>query len=261
MDQSVNYGGNMKIKLVFGILSVTLILCGCSHDDAPAAASSRPESHSSGVAAPEISPVNQTPKEADAAYAEALKKEANDLGSTAYGMARNRVLESLKAPDSAKFRDAFDRPFGYHQWKVGGTVTAQNSFGAMLKQDWFAVVTFDGVNWRLPYLRLGSDEIGSMPHISVAPPRALTDSEVAAARQKADAKKTDMAASLLKYHQSLADKGDPYGWLQMGKRYLTGDGVAKDEVEARRLLSLASRAGQTEATKLLEKTDAETAAR
>lgn len=87
------------------------------------------------------------------------------------------------------------------------------------------------------------------------------DSEIVAAKKKADAKKADMAAALLKYHQSLADKGDPYGWLQMGKRYLTGDGVEKDEVEAHRLLSLASRAGQIEATKLLGKMGDQTASR
>jgi hypothetical protein len=95
---------------------------------------------------------------------------------------------------------------------------------------------------------------------NVSPEAILRTEEIRRAEVQADAikaasekKKADMAAATLKFHQELADKGDPYGWLAMGKRYLAGDGVEKDEVEAVRLLKMASKGGQEEATQLLEK--------
>src|ERR1700677_637619 len=47
-----------------------------------------------------------------------------------------------------------------------------------------------------------------------------------AERQRA---KQGVDANVLKFHQDLADRNDPYGQYKMGMRYLKGDGVDKDE--------------------------------
>jgi TPR repeat protein len=72
----------------------------------------------------------------------------------------------------------------------------------------------------------------------------------AAPKQQTD-QKAEAGARTLKYHQQLAEKGDDYGQLQMGERYLKGDGVLKDLAKARLYLSLSAGQGNSTAAKAL----------
>jgi len=57
--------------------------------------------------------------------------------------------------------------------------------------------------------------------------------------------------AVLDFQRERARKGAPSAQRDMGKRYLAGDGVAKDEQEARRLLGLAAAQGDGEARSIL----------
>ena len=73
------------------------------------------------------------------------------------------------------------------------------------------------------------------------------------ADEKALKQKSESAAAALRFHQQLADKGDPYGLFRMGQRYLTGDGVETNFAKAQTLLSQAASKGQSDAKALLER--------
>jgi len=74
-----------------------------------------------------------------------------------------------------------------------------------------------------------------------------------AAKDQAAEKKRLQDAKVLEWHQSLADKGDGFGMCQMGRRYLTGDGVTADTNKARVLLIRAVELNITGAKELLER--------
>lgn len=57
----------------------------------------------------------------------------------------------------------------------------------------------------------------------------------------------------LEFHRNLCAQGDAYGQFKMGIRYLTGDGVEKDENKARDLLAKSSAQGFKDATIALAK--------
>jgi nitrate reductase NapE component len=77
--------------------------------------------------------------------------------------------------------------------------------------------------------------------------------QVRAQRAAAEEKKKELAANALKYHQRLADKGDPYGEYQMGLRYMNGDEVEKDWFKAADYLGKAAVQGRTDAAAELNK--------
>jgi hypothetical protein len=192
-------------------------------------------------------------------YAETLRKQAQDLAPVAYGVARGRVLALLKAPSTAKFRDVFHAQYGFKQWKVGGTVEAQNPFGVFLKHNWQAVVEQQGSDWAILYLKVGDEKVGTMPDPALAPPRAMTQAEVAVAKERESARKAAVAArqaasdaALLKSHQELAAQGDAYGLLCMGERHLSGDGVEKSQAIARKYLEQAAAKGSAAAARALD---------
>jgi hypothetical protein len=60
-------------------------------------------------------------------------------------------------------------------------------------------------------------------------------------------------AKALKWNQDQAAKGDEYGQLRMGERYLTGDGVEKDLDKAREYFSKAAAKGSVRAAEMLKK--------
>ncbi|MEQ1862818.1 MAG: hypothetical protein ABMA13_23090 [Chthoniobacteraceae bacterium] len=69
--------------------------------------------------------------------------------SDAYYAARNYIRNHLKAPSTAKFPapgagDCGARNTGTDRWHCWGWVDAQNSFGAMLRQQWQADVEYKG---------------------------------------------------------------------------------------------------------------------
>ena len=63
--------------------------------------------------------------------------------------------------------------------------------------------------------------------------------------------KADAAARVLKWHQDLANAGDPFGECQMGLRYRDGNGVPRDLAKAREWLAKAAEHGDTDAVSLL----------
>lgn len=84
------------------------------------------------------------------------------------------------------------------------------------------------------------------------PPQPSAE-EIAKAKASSEKKKAQQSAKVLKHHQDLAEKNDPYGLYKMGERHLTGDGVPKDLAKARNLLSRAAALGQQDAGELLKK--------
>jgi TPR repeat protein len=98
----------------------------------------------------------------------------------------------------------------------------------------------------------------------VPPPPTPEQMERAKAAAKAEAKQKENRQRLaettaLKYNQELADKGDAYGQLRMGERYLKGEGVEKDLDKARRYLQMSADQGNGTARKLLEQLNETTA--
>lgn len=88
------------------------------------------------------------------------------------------------------------------------------------------------------------------------PVRVPTEAELQTAKEKADARKSEQEAAVLKYQKSLAEKGDAYGLYRMGVRYVVGDGVERDEKLGRQYLERASALGNVEAKAALEKSAA-----
>lgn len=58
------------------------------------------------------------------------------------------VEERLKAPSTAKFSNEQRTPTGVGSWTISGTVDSQNSFGAMVRNDWSCKIAADGDMWR-----------------------------------------------------------------------------------------------------------------
>lgn len=73
----------------------------------------------------------------------------------------------------------------------------------------------------------------------------------AAAKEKADAKKTKAEEAALKFNQTQAEKGDAQGLFRMGERYRDGDGVEPDPAKARDHFQRAQAAGHPDAAKAL----------
>jgi TPR repeat protein len=65
--------------------------------------------------------------------------------------------------------------------------------------------------------------------------------------------KQETETRTLKWHQELAAQGDAYGEYRMGMRYLTGDGVDKDQQKALELLSKSASRGNKDAAAMLTK--------
>ncbi len=75
------------------------------------------------------------------------------------------IKQTLKSPTTAQFEASDVSLMPDDRWMVEGTVDSQNSFGAMIRQNFIAVVYRDDIgDWRLLYLKLGDDEIGTFPN-------------------------------------------------------------------------------------------------
>ena len=84
--------------------------------------------------------------------------------------ARSLVKGVLKAPSSAKFSEYIDTGWdktyddgSTQYYVVDGWVESQNSFGAMLRSKFVICYSADGKTVTRHFLRLGSDEYGSIP--------------------------------------------------------------------------------------------------
>lgn len=65
---------------------------------------------------------------------------------------RALVSASLKAPSTSKFCGEDIRPFnfaGADAWEINGCVDAQNSYGAMLRNNYKIILTKSGSGWNL----------------------------------------------------------------------------------------------------------------
>jgi hypothetical protein len=91
------------------------------------------------------------------------------------------------------------------------------------------------------------------PVVYVAPPVPLTPEQIKAIAVRNEKEKRTGEAAALKWNQSQADKGDAYGELRMGERYLKGDGVEKDLLKAKDYFSKSAAQGNLEASNALVK--------
>jgi len=80
----------------------------------------------------------------------------------AYVMCREYVKQSLKAPRTAKFPGMFEETYtsatislGGNSFRVRSWVDAENSFGALIRNNYVCKVTYTGNdNWRLDDLQM-----------------------------------------------------------------------------------------------------------
>lgn len=79
--------------------------------------------------------------------------------------------------------------------------------------------------------------------------------EEAAEKQALDARTAKMAAKVLQETEDLAAQGDPYAQMRMGERYLKGDGVKKNLIQARTYLQQAAAQGSPTAKDDLDQMD------
>ena len=166
-------------------------------------------------------------------------------------IARQGVKSHLVSPRSAVFSGFAESKigtYGYNQWMVSGFVDGQNSYGAALRDAWFVVVVKAGDSWDAVCGEVGDYSWGEIPTPAAWPMKPLTPEQIAAAKASIALQKQEAQAAALKYNQDLSDKGDAYGQLRMGQRYASGDGVPKDLVKARELLSKSAAQGNPEAT-------------
>jgi Sel1 repeat len=84
-------------------------------------------------------------------------------------------------------------------------------------------------------------------------PNPLPSSSQSSAPESKAAVKASAKERMLKWHQDLAETGDPFGEYKMGMRHLSGDGVPKDAIKAREWLEKASAHGDSEAAAALKK--------
>ena len=82
--------------------------------------------------------------------------------------------------------------------------------------------------------------------------KTWSQEELNAAKKNRDAVNQAKLDKVLKYNQSLADKGDAYGLLRMGERYRDGEGVEVNLTKARMYLTKAADAGSDTAKNELE---------
>lgn len=144
-------------------------------------------------------------------------KPWQDYGKEAYAVARRMAESSLKAPATAKFSSPGFESYGFNQWKVGGVVDSQNSFGALIRNHWQAVVRRDGYDFEVVYLRVGDVVSGKMPEVSVAPPPQPTAEELSARSSAAAERLAKVRAAELKHHQDLAARPGSLRSLSHGK--------------------------------------------
>jgi Sel1 repeat-containing protein len=215
-------------------------------------------------------------------------KNANGDRLLAIEAGKSFVAKALKSPSTAQFSNVGAGKHGA-TWRVSGLVDSQNTFGGMMRAEWFvAVRRVQSDSWECAYLKVGEQEAGDssayddpqksnaadLVHPNTNQVSTLTDAEqrrydnlkkldgekkdgmtrfALTQKQLSEQKKAEMLKRTVKFNQDAADKGDAYGQLRMGERYLNGEGVEKDESKAKEFLSKSAAQGNQNAAKLLER--------
>lgn len=84
-----------------------------------------------------------------------------------------------------------------------------------------------------------------------ATPPAVAATPAPVDPEKVKEGKDDVDRKRLEWQKKRAEEGSPYAQYDLGVRFLTGDGVEKDAETARKWLELASKNGNSSATKKL----------
>ncbi|ACV09764.1 SHOCT domain-containing protein [Jonesia denitrificans] len=63
-------------------------------------------------------------------------------------MCEQWVDKQLKAPSTAKYSDQVVKSTGVLKWEVTGAVDSENSFGAMIRNEWTCSIYLDGDTFR-----------------------------------------------------------------------------------------------------------------
>lgn len=97
------------------------------------------------------------------------KATSENLSTRVYLQACDYVRSNLKAPATAKFsglimdrKDCGAQLEGNNVWHAWGWVDSQNSFSALLRNEWDVMLTVDGNATKVLFLRLGDQRIGSL---------------------------------------------------------------------------------------------------
>lgn len=103
------------------------------------------ESYSTG-GSPKSGYTASAPKGSGSATASSKKYTDEELKTVLYIMSTDTIKKYLKSPSSAKFSEMYDCGFsraGSNSLFMKGWVDAQNSYGAVLRQDWSVAATYD----------------------------------------------------------------------------------------------------------------------
>ena len=249
---NVGKGFGVGIGFVFGIIAAVIILpivfiAGCgglaallalSHPtiDSPVVPSSISSANSIDQSASVVpTPDNQT--------AEILT------------FSTNTILSMMDGVYSADFSGRV-LSWGYHQWQAMGSVTFTGPDGNPIHWDWAVYSHDEGGKLFKDYARVGTIESGRIPQPIDSPQEAARkqklrdqelDFEAAAAKAKAVEQASNDAARLLKWQQDEAEDGNAAQQYNLGVRYSTGDGVAKDPRAARAWFAKAAAQGDQDA--------------
>lgn len=105
-----------------------------------------------------IAPKEQTPAPVKTEYELAAEKREETKANVKYN-ARRYVELTLKAPSTAKFPydgefSAWQTPESKDVWEVTGYVDAQNSFGAMIRSNWYVKIFVVGGSYQLVDIKI-----------------------------------------------------------------------------------------------------------
>jgi hypothetical protein len=96
-----------------------------------------------------------------------VEQTQSDLELNAWISAKSYVEGKLKAPATAKWSNSIDDKgnltygaLSNHNYEAWGYVDAQNSFGALLREDWYVALRAEGGKWRVLYSKIGDMEYG-----------------------------------------------------------------------------------------------------
>lgn len=188
-----------------------------------------------------------------------VEKPWQDYAEKAFFVGQRAAERGLKAPSTAKFSNPGTDsetgwlPHGYCQWKTFGWVDAQNSFGAMLRENWYAVVRKVDDSFEIVYLKVGKSETGEMPGVALAPKPPPAAEEIAATKSAAAIAVTKQKEATVRHYESQAAKGDAFARFRLGQIYLAGEGVDVDVPKARIMFRLSAAQGNEEAKAALQK--------
>lgn len=249
---SIGKGFGAGIGFIFGIIAVIVALpivfiAGCA-GLAVLFSVSQPRT------APEVasSSISFTNSQAQAVE---HSPSIDDQAAQVLSFSTNVILDMMDGASSVEFSgDAL--PWGYHQWRASGNVKFQANTGAVLHWTWAVYSHIEDEKLVRDYSQVGSVVSGTIPDPVDSPEEAARkerlreleqSNAIVQASNLAASKAAHDAANVLNWQKDQAASGNAAQQYNLGVRYLSGDGVAKDPRQARAWFAKAAAQGDPDA--------------